>query len=137
MNKGYRIVIEEGLSQEQQEIAEKVANTFIEYANEHDGYWKGQTGGGWSSALRRGIYGQSWGPGIDLRKVGLVFRRVSRGRRVFGVIKVDHLIDREGNVGLEIGKNMCMCPLHRGGIKVSLMTQPEVSTYYETGNIKG
>jgi hypothetical protein len=63
------------------------------------------------------------------------FKRLSRNRRIFGLVPISELKSRE-----PIKLDQCMCAIHRGGQKVILKkpyNEQDYTTFFETGKIKG
>lgn len=84
------------------------------------------------SFYRRGIFGLL----LNKPKNKYTFRRLSKNRRIFGIVPIDKL----QGIKEEISLNMCMCADHLGGIRVKLkkkFNENDWITFYETGEIKG
>ena len=153
-NKGFQIEIEQGLEKHENDQAIKVANEFIKHWIEHDGSWKDQTRGGWASFLRRGKLGNTIRTvnGGKWDDFGLYFRRASRGRRIFQIVRSSSLKlkpnakmdghyrmkrkspeDHSGVIG-----STCMCPIHEGSLDVATKYGDIKTKVYATiGDIKG
>lgn len=92
--------------------------------------------GGWCSGsfFRRGIFGI----GLSGSAVPTyTFKRLSKHRRVFGVVPVSEL---ERTDGRPLELNQCMCAAHRGGQRVRLRTgfrDEDFEVLFEHGDIKG
>lgn len=112
---GYRIVFQTNLSDEQFKIAFQMLTSFRERIVDKDGYWNYRTRGGHDSWLGRGAQGL----GLGGKPEGLLFRRVSNTKRIFGVVK---------NTSVE-----------RSGLKWVWVNNvpPTMYTVYEIGEIKG
>lgn len=154
MNKGFQLEIQKDLNKEEYDIAVKECNTFIADAANNNltfSYLGGKTGG-YKSYIRRGTFGKEINIAIikngyvDQTSTGLVFRRCSNNKRIFGifrekelVVKHNYILNEEDKLkeGQSIPK-MCMCPDHRGGIKVRWKNKkPETYIYAKIGEIKG
>lgn len=135
MKQGYEIQVQTDLPQPLKIEATQWAQTWGE--NHKDGYGLGDVGG----SNRKTYYNRgAFGIWLDGEKSftpddsGLVFRRISRNRRVFGVVHVDTLERIDGE---EIKIAQCMCPQHRGGQKVRFKERPAMDTVFTWGDIKG
>lgn len=135
MNKGFRIEIERGLSAEEKALAREYADNWAMKVIENNCSWRAQTKGGWLSYLRRGTFGH-WVNGIQTSKSPeeLVFRRISKSKRIFGIMRASHLRHLDGS---EINTKQCMCPRHLGGTRVTVPNPPEMKQFIEYGEIKG
>lgn len=153
MKKGFAIEIQEGLSADELSQAISVANKFVKEWIENDGSWKNKTRGGWESFYKRGKLGEhiKTHDGKQWVDHGLYFRRASRGRRIFQIVRgVDLTVPAQikNKRGLKGGQNEphsggiptgeCDCPFHSGSLKVStkygdIKTKP----YVIMGAIKG
>jgi len=132
---GYRIEIQKDLSEEQMIAAKRAADNFIDMTLEKSGKY-GDGGRTSSSWYKRGILGyfiDSDGK-ITSEITELIFRRHTRNKRIFAIIKLDTLILPNGD---PIKLNNCMCVYHRGGQKVTYKVRPETFLYFEIGDIKG
>ena len=135
MKQGYEICVQTDLSPLLKIEAIKWAQT---WGNNHkDGYGLGKTcGSGRRTYYNRGSFGiwldeeNSFTPTNSC----LVFRRISRNRRIFGVVHVDTLERTDGSV-IEIAQ--CRCPQHRGGQRVRFKERPIMETVFTWGDIKG
>jgi len=94
MNRGFQIEIQKGLTLKERRIAIEYANWFIKEALEHGMSWKHLTDGGWNpneyqgGRLRRGGLGWSvWSKIEKYDDINLVFRRASKNRRIFQIIR--------------------------------------------------
>ena len=88
---------------------------------------------------RRGIFGFSLSDKFkspsSQEEIKYTFKRLSRNRRVFGVVPIDQLKSEN-----KLDLNQCMCAEHRGGQRVNLIVpynDNNYITYFETGTIKG
>lgn len=134
MKTGFQIEIQKDLTEKEVETAKKFANEFITKTcgNNMVFYLGGKTAG-YRSYLRRGRFGYLIN---EDKEFGLVFRRASWNKRIFGIFKYTELLDKETNEPPRI--KMCMCPKHRGGLKVKWKTEkPESFTYAMVGDVKG
>ena len=134
MKAGFQIEIQKDLSEKEKETAKKFANKFIAKTCGNSMVFSlGGRTGGYTSYLRRGRFGYLIN---EDKRTGLVFRRISWKKRIFGIFKYTELLDKETAKLPRI--NMCMCPKHRGGLKVRWKDEkPESFTYALIGDIKG
>lgn len=146
MNKGFRIEIQKDLTPEEDIEARKMANKFpSDYKERHES----------SAFFRRGKLGL---PCND-KDFNLYIRRASTHRRIFHIVREDTLElvqckqnekilfddDDDGTytvkydyIGLCPTKiDMCMCAVHKGGLRVKLKKPIETYIYREEGIIKG
>lgn len=124
MREGFRLVYHKDVPSELIQLAKELLKTQLKYMI--DGY---KTGGKSSSSFyKRGILGYYY------KDTGLVFRRLSTNRRIFGIVHKDQL---EG----DINWNQCICAYHLGGTKVTMKDGPyfedKYITWAEIGDIKG
>lgn len=89
--------------------------------------------------FRRGLFGygltEKFTSNSKDGEIIYTFKRLSKSRRIFGVIPVRELVHK--NPPLEL--NQCMCAIHRGGQRVNLKTpykEEDYITYFEVGEIK-
>ncbi len=135
MNKGFRIKIERGLSAEDKKKAQDFATKWALEVIENDCSWVERwSRGGWSSYLQRGTFGYSLNGRGAKNEDDLVFRRISKRRRIFAVMRAKHLRNLDGS---EIDFKGCMCPDHLGGTRVIMPQRPALKTFMEYGEIKG
>jgi len=126
---GYRIMMQSDFSNIELELAKKYCDAFINTVAQNDGYWNKLTRAGWGDvAYGRGLLGDQ----VD-RDGELYFRRISRGKRIFGVVRKNTLERLDGQ---PIEKK-CRCKKCGGGQRVRFIQKPEMTVYYETGIIKG
>ena len=134
MNKGFRIEIEKGLTSEQKCKAEAFATKWAADTLQNDGSWVERwSRGGWRSYLRRGTFGHRLS-GREVTEDALVFRRISKRRRIFAVMRAAHLRNLDGS---PVNTQQCMCPEHLGGTRVTVPAMPETKKFVEYGEIKG
>ena len=136
MKIGFRIEIQNDLNEQELEVAKKFADYFIEKSK--DGKYPYKTDGGRSSKAfwRRGIVGFSINSkeierirfGSKENEINLIFRRHSRNKRIFAVVREECL---------EFESEQCPCALHKGGKKAKYKVRPKTFIYYEIGDIKG
>lgn len=154
MKIGYRICIEKNLTTSQKEVADKAIQNFIEQMSKDPTYIKGR--GGYHSYFGVNRLGWGW---EGLKEQGLLLRRVSKGRRIFAVMRACHLTGKHGDVkgknGTEIIKG-CVCPRGHGTntknrkdksdefvgydryvISSLPYSLQDFHTVYETGDIRG
>ncbi len=136
MKEGYEIQVQSDLPSNVKEEAIRWARVWGE--NHKTGYGVGKTtSSNQKTYFNRGSFGiwlndKGWGFAIE--NSNLVFRRISRNRRVFAIVCVDVL---ERTDGQPIKIDQCACPQHRGGQKVRFKTRPEMETVFTWGDIKG
>ena len=130
MKKGFQIEIQKDLTPKEYKLAVKEANEFIYGACKNGLMYSKYTSGGYRSYLRRRRFGRRFD-----KENNLVFRRISVHKRIFGVVKVDTMVDSLGN---DVNLKQCMCPIHLGGVKVKWRHgKPEMGIYATIGDIKG
>lgn len=135
MNRGFRIQIEEGLPAEQENKACDFAHHWMGEIMSAQCSWVAKwSRGGWRSYLRRGTFGYSLNGRGAKTSEDLVFRRISKRQRIFGIMRAKHMRNLDGT---EVNYNQCMCPMHLGGTRVTIPEMPEMRTYAEIGEIKG
>jgi len=140
MKEGFQIEIQKDLSDPDMKLAQNFANEFIsKTCRDHMVFSYGGRTGGYASYIRRGKFGYLL---LKPTKEGyfentdLVFRRLSKNQRIFGIVKYTKLIDKA--TGKTPNINQCMCPKHRGGLKVRWADKkPETFVYARVGEIKG
>jgi len=120
----FSIEIQKDLTEEEHELADDYAYRFVNYMAEHDNHYPLKGSGGRRSYLRRNRLG------YRIEKSDLVFRRISKRLRKFGIFRIDTMIERGGG---EINTNQCMCPIHLGGTRVVWRDKkPESYIYHLT-----
>lgn len=143
--RGYRLMIQSGLSEEQFEAAMKFAQKWREDMEKTNMSWKLQTRGGWVSELRRNAFGYLINVAGNGRPrhvstsqapSNLVFRRISVRRRIFGIVKETEIVKTKSD---PVHENTCLCPrctrLEKFGWKNG--EPPEMYMLMEFGDIKG
>lgn len=133
MNKGFQILIEDELSSDLDNEAIDFANKWVTRVINNDCSWRDQTWGGWKSYLRRGIFGFF----ISSKKntfEDLVFRRISKHKRIFGILRAKHLRLLNGNMP---NLNQCICYYHMGGQRVFIPNMPKMKIHITYGKING
>ncbi len=148
MKKGFAIFIQEDLDQKQQDKAKSFANKFISSTCLDPKFrYFGKTGGGYCSGLWRGRYG------LEMPFQGeLVFRRIAKNARKFGIVKPDTLVAHKGRpiiankpsgwIECKEGEQIpsgCGCPNCKGQTRVRWKnnTPPKMKLYAQIGDIKG
>lgn len=133
MKQGFQIEIQKDLSSELKAIAEKYADKFIQHTKENNGSWKDWSRGGWDRRLTRGVVGITIHDSNHRPDNALVFRRASKTRRIFQIVKRDLVIQPEH-------RSRCVCGKygHSGGTK-AIVKYGDIpcEIYYQTGFIKG
>jgi len=126
--KGFSIEIQEGLGEEEQELAENQAVKFTEYTITHDMNFPLKGSAGRRSYIRRNRFG------YHINKSGLVFRRISKRRRKFAVVRANELVLRASLS--EVNLKQCMCPIHLGAERVVWRSgKPKTYEYIRIGKI--
>ncbi len=136
MKSGFQSEIATNLDLDQMKIATEFANKWISDVVKNNLSWKDSTQGGWKSFYKRGI------AGLKLEN-GLYFRRASKSRRIFHIVKGEDLVikpqvmkhgsEHDGKLGTK-----CMCPGHEGGLVVeNKYGDIETTLYARIGSIKG
>ena len=129
--RGYRFVIQAGLSNEQFEAAWRYAIEWKEKVERNNCSWKDQTSGGYSSVLKRHAYGKV----IESTPENLIFRRVVSSRRVFGIVKESEVAQKGMGPHEDI---KCPCPECKNAYKWGWANgKPTMYTLYEFGETKG
>ncbi len=143
MKYGIRVVIHKDISKELLDEANEMCDYFVKltcrghiYKSSITGKWtqknKGYGNGGWKSYWKRKVFG------LLSQSKKLVFRRLSNNRRIFGVVPLELLRDMDNTI---INIKRCVCPIHLGGIKVTMLDGPydeqNYNMYCEFGDIKG
>lgn len=153
MNNGIQIEIQKDLNAAESKEAKDFANKFLETYLK-DGM-KFKTNGGWYSYYRRGTLGQRLS-----RESGLYFRRASKNRRIYQIVRSSELklcqgqtdsdtmtntiVTKDGKYKrryntntkeAEIGKG-CACPKCSAQLKVTNTYKP-MPVYAIIGDIKG
>ena len=134
MKKGYRILLHKDIPLDLLDDSKKYCDLFIQEANTK-GY--GRSGGhGDRAFFRRGVFGFLFN-NFDKRNDSVVFRRLSKNRRIFGILPINLLSSSDGT---PINLKQCICAIHLGGTKVKIKNgfqEKDYMTYYEVGDIKG
>ncbi len=137
MNYGFRLVYDKDIPAEDMEDVLDMLSAKKEHFTGENSYKVGWTSS--HSFYRRGIFGLRVQPkgGSYSSPAKYTFKRLTKGRRIFGVVPVDKL-ERLDNQ--EIEQDNCICADHRGGQRVRLKSgfrEADYVTYFETGEIKG
>ena len=113
------------LTAEELKEAISYANFFINEYKTHNKSWRHLSRGGHPNGLsiQRNKFGR-----LFSTKHNLVFRRISKNKPIFAIIKSHHLTLVDGSA---INLNQCICGNHLGGIKVKTLKQPEMFVFYE------
>jgi len=135
MREGYEIQIQSDLPRDVKAEATRWA---LQWGEAHkDGYGAGKTA---TSERRtyfnRGVLGATLDdlPSFAFDDSNLVFRRISRNRRVFGIV---HINTMERIDGEPILLDQCRCPQHRGGQRVRFKERPTMESVFTWGEVKG
>lgn len=127
MKTGFEIRIQSNLNDKERESAIFAANEFITktLADPKKRYLGLNSKGGWRSYFKRGYLGWRVGENLTLR-------RISKNKRVFGVVKESELtlIDRDSICG-------CICPDCRNTKVEWVSKEPEMFSYCIIGDVKG
>lgn len=148
MKNGYRLVYHKSISGEDKRNAEEFLLDFIEKVNKEGSYAKAfRTHGGWNSCLRWKSFGL---PVSDFKNQNyycvsekLILRRLSKNRRIFGVVPRDLVFSLNG-YACSTQYKRCICPkctMAWTSGKGFGMGEPykdsDYITFYESGEIKG
>lgn len=131
MSKGFQIEMQDGLTSDEQVTALSFIDGFISKLGDGGVDYGRLTNGSYRRwALRRNVLGYVFG------KSGLVFRRVSKNRRVFAVVRLDTLEQMDGS---PVSDGGCRCIQCNGGTRVRWKdgTKPPMSIVLTRGIIKG
>lgn len=125
-------MLQAGLSEQQFEDAWKCAQNWKDRMEKAELSWKGETRGGWRSALRR----NGWGYPIKSEPENLLFRRVSVRRRIFGIVKESEVVLTKSDPE---HTNDCKCSACTAKEKFGWKngSPPEMYMLFEFGEIKG
>lgn len=145
--RGYRLMIQAGLSEEQFEAAMKYAQAWREDMEKNNLSWKVQTRGGWVSELRRNAFGYliTVTGNAKFRYVSssekvsnLVFRRISSRQRIFGIVKESEIVKTKSDPE-NTHENTCLCPRCTRKEKFGWASgkPPEMYMLFEFGEIRG
>lgn len=134
MKFGFRITYHKSIPQSQNllDFLEEWKNRFCSPES-----YKCRTDSG--AFFRRGLLGLAVGPNFETNHddpIIYTFKRLSRNRRVFGLVPISLLVPKNPPIDLE----QCMCAIHRGGQRVNLAVpynENDYQTYFEIGDIKG
>lgn len=131
MKRGFQILLHKDIPAKYIDAAKAECDRFIVIASSEKGY---RTGGQNSSSFyQRGILGRE----VSNTERSIVFRRLVKNRRVFGIVPVSSLVNQDGS---DVKLEHCMCSYHDGGKRVRFkdgFKQQDFVQYYETGDIKG
>lgn len=128
MKRGLQVQIQLGLTGEEWASAAKFVREFLDGLGPKCDYSKWSRGG-WKSSIKRNCYG------YQIHKTDLVFRRISKSRRVFGVVRKDTL----QAAGTDLTTDACPCPNCQGMQRVVWKdgVKPEMVVVETIGDIKG
>lgn len=140
----FEIYIQKNLTEEEKNKAKEFCQFFVDKTlSDPKKRYFGCTGGGYTSGLWRGrlglavFYGQ---PGVKEWDKNLIFRRISKNKRKFAVVRKDTLevyndkhldktdYDRELYPNGPI-PDICICPRCRGSIKVRFKQMPDLELF--------
>lgn len=135
MKTGYRILIQSDLDENSKKIAIEYCNDFFNKVGSQCSFknagYRRKTGGGHCSWFKRNTLGHVF----DKNK-SLVFRRISKNKRIFGVVKLQELVLKENKQEIDITKS-CNCP-YCTDFRVEFKNNiPEMDFYFEFGEISG
>lgn len=136
MKQGFEVQVQSDLPSALKIEAVKWATAWGE-THKETGYGLGKVAGSdRKTYFNRGSFGMWLDdiPNFPFKDSQLVFRRISRNRRIFGVVRVDTLERVDGE---PIKIDQCMCPQHRGGQRVRFRERPQMETVFTWGDIKG
>jgi hypothetical protein len=151
MKKGFQIEIQSDLTEDEKYIAIKFADKFLIKWLESGKTWYSKAG--YKPMYRRRVRGLDlcsynvWAGEIHNKKYdylinkynnyGLVFRRASKNRRIFQIVKSELIVPRnsEENICIHGG---CMCRHHGGKYKMATKYGDiKTNIYLTIGDIKG
>lgn len=131
MKRGFRVLIHKRVPNEYADAAVYACQNFVTMGESEKSYRRrGQSS---RSFYQRGILGLE----IQNTNRKLVFRRLVKNRRIFGVVPVEELEMLDGS---PVNNTGCMCSHDNGGKRVRLkngFNEQDFTLYYETGEIKG
>lgn len=148
----FEIYIQKDLTDEEKSKAKEFCQYFIDSTlSDSKKRYFGVVGGGYTSGLWRGrlglalFYGQ---PGAKKWDENLVFRRISKNKRKFAVVRIDtlevyndkyldksHYKYRDLLPNGPIPNTHCYCPRHKGSIKVRFKQIPELELFESVKDI--
>ncbi len=152
MKKGFQIEIQEDLTEHEKELAILFSDGFLKRYLEDGKTW--YTKGGYKPYLRRRMFGWDLSPSSIFKGVpedkkyshlltkgsyGLVFRRASKARRIFQIVRNNLITLRNGEKVIKnAGDSMCMCR-HHGGLEKVSTKYGDIKTkvYLTIGDLKG
>lgn len=152
MKNGFEIKIQSDLSEVKMKIAKEFADEFISSTtNDPKFRYFGRPGGGYTTGLWRNRLGITISEDVNHDKNTentLIFRRISKHKRIFGIVTLNHLIVNNDTpinrcFDRDISKNdddlysLCSCPNQRGSVKVKFKTVPDMFSYFSIGEISG
>ena len=120
--KDFSIKIQTDLTDAERIIAEYHAKDFVIKTFKSYGKFPLTKSGGRRSYLRRGRFGK-------LLEANLVFRRISRNKRIFGIVRANTLLDKNTNEPIDI-PTICPCYHHLGQLKVTWREKPEMAYWF-------
>jgi hypothetical protein len=123
--KGFRLEIQKGLTPEERKLAEEECEDFA--TSKWSDSW---ATGEYPNPMRRNVVGS------PIKNSQLLFRRISKNRRVFGVVRANTVITDDGRLADNLGSG-CHCGKCLGGIRARFVNRPEMEFFYERGDIKG
>jgi hypothetical protein len=138
MNYGFRIAIHKDVPGDLMEEARKRCDSFLKLASHREKRY-GET---W---VRPGSYASGYLPSFYNRGIigfvfadkKLTFRRISKNRRIFAVVPIDMVKNKDGS---ELDLHYCVCPCCVNGMKKVTMKpydEKDYNTFIEVGDIKG
>ena len=130
MNRGYRVVYHKTIPETDiHTVVEYINTKIIPWFSSENSYKSRRDSGAY---FRRGNFGLI----LDEKDNKYVFRRLSKNRRIFGVLPITLLEGKHSKIEIK----QCMCGLHRAGQKVRIVGGFRESDWikiYEEGSITG
>lgn len=120
MSLGYQIKIQNDIPQSDKKKIKEWCQFFIKRVEQNGGYWNQLTRGGHGGwGLKRGRFGYAFK--ID-KESGFkyVFRRISRNKRIFGIVKISDIIFEDNEKSIGENGNWCACSQCNGDRKISM-----------------
>lgn len=143
MKFGFRIVIHKDVSSELMEEARKQCDSFLKFASVRE--QRKTEGYGGIISYRPASYASGYAPSVYRRgMIGhvfadnkLTFRRLSRNRRIFGVVPISMIQNKDGSE-LHFRGSWCACCVNDGKkVTMKPYDESDYRTFIEVGEIKG
>jgi hypothetical protein len=151
MKKGFQIEIQSSLTEEEKYLAVKFSDKFLASWLQNGKTWYSKAG--YKPMYRRRVRGLDLAPHNvfagesqdkkynhlmnEAHTYGLVFRRASKGRRIFQIVKDDMIVPRDKDKS-GYCKHGCICRHHGGKDKMATKYGDiKTNVYLTIGDIKG